>query len=148
MADINKTIVVGEICTIQISVAKYDESTGVKTYGTTNVNLSGKSIYVDFYEDGSETPVLSKNRVGGTSTTGVTLDEDSATKSNLLIAITAADYTYLTTSGRPNKRLSMRVRYKYVPESAVTDEKSIYPYINEQGQLVRYYINLIEKVQS
>jgi hypothetical protein len=148
LANINKTLVEGEICTIQISVAKYDESAGTKTYGTSNVNLTGKDIYVDFYEQGSETPVLSKDRVSGATTTGVTLDEDSATKSNLLIAISAADYTSLTCGGKSSVKYEMRVRYKYTSGGVVTDEKSIYPYINESGSLVRYIITLFEKGQS
>ena len=148
MANIIKTLVEGEICTIQISVAKYDDSAGTKTYGTTNVNLSGKNIYIDFYADDSATVVLSKSRVGGTSTTGVTLDEDSATKSNLLIALSAADYASFDTNDQNERRYEMRVRYKLTSEAVVTDEKSIYPYINESGQLVRYFINLVKKVQS
>jgi hypothetical protein len=148
MANITKTLVEGEICTIQISVAKYDDSAGTKTYGTTNVNLTGKDIYIDFYADDSATAVLSKDRVGGTSTSGVTLDEDSATKSNLLIALSAADYANFDTNDQNERRYEMRVRYRYTSGGVVTDEKSIYPYINESGQLVRYFINLVKKVQS
>ncbi len=142
MSDITKTWVEGEIFTLKVSVGKYDESAGTIAYGTSNVNLTDKDIYVDIFAINSETPVLQKNRVSGATTTGITLDEDSATKSNLLIAFSASDYTTFTCGGKSSKLFEIRIRIK----SSTTYEYSVFPYISTSGEATRLYVKLIEKL--
>lgn len=134
---------IGELHTLKVPISKYDPATGLYTYGTSNVNISAKDVYVEFYdaEAESNTPVLEKSRVSGTSSTGVTVDEDASTKSNLLIALVAADYNtgkLIFTSGESHK-YEVRIRYKV----STTENKSIWPFTDPvTGEHTRWFITL------
>jgi hypothetical protein len=134
---------IGEIFTLKVPVTKYDPATNTYSYGTGGPNITAKDIYVEFYdaESNSDTPVLEKSRVGGVSTTGVTIDEDGATKSNLLVALVNGDYgsgKLIFTSGESHK-YEIRIRYKV----STTENKSIWPFTDPvTGEHTRWFVEL------
>lgn len=145
------TLIEGELTTLRIGVGKYDEVTKQTSYGTSNVNIGAKDIYVKIIdcESNSITPVITKQRVSGTATpTGsIAIDEDTSTKSNLDIIMQPADYEAwpaegkFNTHGRKSRRFELFAEYKV----STTDRKPIYPYVDPvTKELIRYYIDLIQ----
>lgn len=136
-------LLIDQLITLKVPVSKYDPATGVYSYGTGGPNISAKDIYVEFYDSEveSDTPVLEKKREGGSSTTGVTIDEDASTKSNILIALANGDYAsgkLKFTSGESHK-YEVRVRCKV----GTTENVPIWPYTDpETGEHTRWFITL------
>lgn len=134
---------IGELFTLKVPVSKFDPATVLYSYGTDGPNITAKDIYVEFYdaESESDTPVLEKNRVSGSSTTGVTIDEDASTKSNILIALLAADYLankLLFTTGESHK-YEIRIRYQV----STTENRSIWPFTDPvTGEHTRWFFTL------